>query len=73
MKRFNRFKKAFGLNDHGYIDFPKKISGTQITRIYLGEESGCSWCFPHGYETINATIPEKNWKSQRKKQWKHEY
>ncbi|WP_299606326.1 phosphate ABC transporter substrate-binding protein [uncultured Aquimarina sp.] len=70
MKKFNRFKKAYGLNDYGIIDFPKKVSGIKISRIKVGEESGCSRCFPHGYETINCTIPERNWKSYRKKRWR---
>ncbi|WP_378178264.1 phosphate ABC transporter substrate-binding protein [Aquimarina sp. SS2-1] len=70
MKKFKRFKKVFELNELEMINFPKKISGIKVSRIKIGEESGCSWCFPHGYETINCTIPERNWKSQRKKQWK---
>lgn len=73
MKKHKRFIKAFGLNEQGLIDFPKKISGVKISRIALREESGSSWCFPHGYETINYTRPERNWKNQRKKQWKHNY
>lgn len=70
MKKFKRMKNAFGLNNQGLIDFPQKMSGTKISRIKIGKESGCEWCFPHGYETINCTIPERNWKSQRKTQWK---
>jgi len=73
MKKFRRFKRAFGLDEYGFVDFPKKISGTQLSRINIGEEMGCSWCFPHGYETVNYTVPERNWKSQRKTQWKQEY
>lgn len=68
MKKFKRFKKAFGLNEFEMIDFPTKIS-----RIKIGKESGCSWCFPHGYETINCTKPQRNWKSQRKLKWKKEF
>ncbi len=73
MKKFSRFKNAFGLNEYGLIDFPKKISGIQISRIKVGKEQGCAWCFPHGYETINVTTPERNWKSQRNTQWKKEF
>ena len=73
MKKFKRFKEAFGLNEYGLINFPRKISGVKISRIKIGKEQGCEWCFPHGYETINCTIPERNWKSYRKKQWKKEY
>lgn len=71
MKKPKRFKRAFGVDEYGFIDIPKKISGIKISRIIHGEESGCSYCFPHGYETINCTIPERSWKSHRKKQWKN--
>ena len=70
MKKTKRFKKAFGLNDFEMIDFPKKISGIKISRIEIRKELGCDWCFPHGYHMVNATIPERNWKSHRKTQWK---
>lgn len=70
MKKIKRLQRAFGRNDYGFADIPKKISGTQISRIQIGDDMGCSYCFPHGYETINRTIPERNWKSQRKTQWK---
>ena len=73
MKKFKRFKDAFGLNEYGLIDFPVKISGIKISRIKLGEESGCSRCFPHGFETINFTKPQRNWKTQRKLKWKEKY
>lgn len=72
MKRECRLIKAFGVNEAGLADLPKKISGTRISRILIGEESGCSHCFPHGYETINSRISkqQRSWKKQRKTQWR---
>ena len=66
------FRKAFRLNEFGLVDFPKKISNVKISRLKYGEERGCSWCFPHGWETTNATVAKnkKNWKNHRKNQWK---
>ena len=43
MKKFNRFKKAYGLNDYGIIDFPKKVSGIKISRIKSRRRI---WLFP---------------------------
>ena len=72
MKEKKIFIKAFGLNELGYVDFPRKISNVKIARIELGEIMGCSWCFPHGFETINSSYYKhrKNWKFHRKKQFK---
>lgn len=46
MKREYRLIKAFGLNEYGLADLPIKASGTTISRIVVGEETGCSFCFP---------------------------
>ncbi|PTT72341.1 MULTISPECIES: phosphate ABC transporter substrate-binding protein [unclassified Chryseobacterium] len=72
MKKFKTFKKSFGINECELIDFPKKISNVQISRILYGNEMGCSYCFPHGYETINSKEIkfQRNWKKYRKTQWK---
>lgn len=72
MKREWRLKKAFGENEVGITDLPKKVSGVTISRIIIGEETGCSRCFPHGYETINSHIynRQRSWKKQRKTKWK---
>lgn len=66
-------RQRFGFNEYGLIDFPNKISGTQISRILYGDEMGCSLCFPHGYEVMNAkyTKFQRNWKKYRKTQWKN--
>lgn len=74
MKNHKKFKKAFGLNEEGSIDFPSKISSVKISRIYNHEKmGGCSYCFPHGYETLNATCKKntRSWKNNRKTQWKN--
>ncbi|BEV06062.1 phosphate ABC transporter substrate-binding protein [Chryseobacterium gambrini] len=72
MKKIKTLKKSFGSNEFGLIDFPKKISNVQISRILYGDEMGCSWCFPHGFETINSKEIkfQRNWKKYRKTQWK---
>lgn len=54
MKKNKPLRQKFGFNEYGLIDFPKKISGTQISRLMYGNEMGCSFCFPHGYEVVNA-------------------
>ncbi|WP_041598682.1 hypothetical protein [Hahella chejuensis] len=69
-KREVRLIKAFGRNEAGLADLPKKVSGTMVSRVVLGEESGCSRCFPHGFETVNARSPQRSWKTHRKTRWK---
>ena len=66
-------KKAFGINELGFADFPTKISNVQVSRIFYGEKLGCSRCFPHGRETINSTMfhnRQRSWKKFRKTKWK---
>lgn len=72
-KHRKRLRKAFGLvKGHEVIDYPPKISGTQISRLLYGNRLGCSWCFPHGWEVVNSTLDnnQRNWKRFRKTQWK---
>jgi len=66
-----RLIRAFGVNEYGFPDLPKKISGVKISRLLKGEEMGCSYCFPHGFETINSRYSknQRNWKVQRKTQY----
>ncbi|MET3038092.1 phosphate ABC transporter substrate-binding protein [Chryseobacterium sp. NRRL B-14859] len=73
MKKLKTVKQTFGINEYGWIDFPKKISGTQISRILDGKALGCSYCFPHGFEVVNAKHKkyQRNWKKYRKTQWKN--
>ncbi|VXB85379.1 Phosphate ABC transporter substrate-binding protein [Flavobacterium sp. 9AF] len=72
MRKFKRFKKAFGKDKMGSISFPTKMSNVQLSRIKNGEDRGCSRCFPHGWETSNSTDKnnQRNWKKFRKTQWK---
>lgn len=73
MKYHKQYRKAFGLNENGAIDFPKKMSNVRISRIrnyrIMG---GCNFCFPHGFESINARHYklQRSWKKHRKTQWK---
>lgn len=73
MKKNKPLRQKFGFNEYGLIDFPKKISGTQISRLMYGNKMGCSFCFPHGYEVVNAkyTKFQRNWKKYRKNRWKN--
>jgi len=72
MKEKKVFIKAFGLNEFGLVDFSGKISNIKISRLEFGNLRGCSWCFPHGFETSNSTLSKnrKSWKFKRKKQYK---
>ena len=60
-------QKAFSVNEYGMVDFPKKVSNVKVSRILFGNKMGCSYCFPHGFETVNSTISnrQKNWKRKR--------
>lgn len=72
MKNLKKLKKALGKDEMGNISFPIKMSNVQLSRIINGEKRGCSRCFPHGWETSNATLRnnQRNWKKFRKTQWK---
>ena len=72
MKKESRLTTAYGGNKYGLADVPHKLSSVMVSRIFNGDESGCSHCFPHGYETFNAKWQkqQRNWKSYRKNQWK---
>jgi hypothetical protein len=72
MRKEYRLTNMFGVNEAGFADLPVKISGTTISRILIGEESGCSYCFPHGIETVNSHFDnrQRSWKKHRKTQWK---
>jgi hypothetical protein len=68
-----KFEKFFGLNEEGLVDFPKKTSNTKISRIKNSDKmGGCTYCFPHGIETINSKYSKftRNWKKYRIKQYK---
>ncbi len=68
MKRKKQLKQSFGVNEFGLVDFPSKVSGTQISRLLVGDIMGCSYCFPHGIETKNSHWKnrQRSWKKHRK-------
>ena len=72
MKDKKIFLRAFGRNEFGFADLPKKLSNITLSRLEYGFNRGCPWCFPHGYETNNATVDKnkRNWKNWRKQQYK---
>jgi hypothetical protein len=72
IKQRAQLQHKFGLNEYGFPDIPKKMSGIQISRLLIGEYMGCSYCFPHGMETINSRCHKdsKNWKRFHKTQYK---
>ncbi|HAA16783.1 MAG TPA: phosphate ABC transporter substrate-binding protein [Cytophagales bacterium] len=67
-----RLRKAFGLNEYDFPDLPVKMSNVQHSRLLYGNRMGCSFCFPHGWETVNATVIKnrRSWKHHRDTQWK---
>ncbi|MGK6343622.1 phosphate ABC transporter substrate-binding protein [Chryseobacterium sp. DT-3] len=73
MKIEKVLRQAFGVNEYGLIDFPKKISSIQISRLLHGDKMGCSYCFPHGFETVNSRQEkyQRNWKRYRKVHYKN--
>ena len=72
MTKETRLIAAYGENEAGLADVPKKVSGTTVSRILHGEEMGCSFCFPHGIETSNSRLRklQRNWKRQRETPWR---
>jgi hypothetical protein len=72
MNRKKQMQKAFGVDEFGHFNFPIKISNVRLARLMYGNKSGCSYCFPHGYETVNSTVAnrQRNWKRFRKIKWK---
>ncbi|MDJ1466648.1 hypothetical protein QNI19_06850 [Cytophagaceae bacterium DM2B3-1] len=75
MKVNKKFKDAFGCDETGFIALPIKFSNVRISRIENCDDmGGCSFCFPHGFESTNAKESkyQRNWKKFRRTQWKHE-
>jgi len=74
MKKKNRIslRRAFGEDEYGELMLPRKMSGVRISRLFFGEWMGCSFCFPHGRDTINnrRKKPLRSWKGYRRTQWK---
>lgn len=70
----HRVRKAFGTDEYGLVEIPRKIGNCQISRIHNFQKmGGCPYCFPHGFECTNSTALKRrncNWKRYRKRQWK---
>ena len=63
---------AFGRDEAGLPDLPANFSGIRLSRlIFYRTRGGCSYCFPHGFETSNSTIGKnrKSWKLHRQDQF----
>ncbi|OUJ72464.1 hypothetical protein BXP70_18045 [Hymenobacter crusticola] len=72
MKRVKQLIKSFGiLAERPFAALPTKISNVQVARVTHCKNE-CPFCFPHGVETSNATIlnRQRSWKRFRKTQWK---
>ena len=68
-----RLARAFGTNDEGLPNLPRRISGVAVARlIHTDDRGGCSFCFPHGSETTNSKFKtnRRSWKNHRKTQYK---
>ena len=67
MGRGKALAAAFGVDESGLVAVPAKRSGASLARVELGNAMGCSWCFPHGEETVNATWRkrQRSWKRYR--------
>lgn len=73
VKHRQGLRKAVGVvTSFEVLDMPIKMSGRQISRLLYGDRLGCSRCFPHGWEVVNAKYKkeQRNWKRYRKTQWK---
>ncbi len=73
MKKETRLVRIYGVSEAGGLALlPYKVSGRQISRFCVGEEMGCSHCFPHGIETRNSHQQklQRSWKKHRKHQWR---
>lgn len=68
-KRIDSVNKLLGEIDED-SKLPDKISNIKLSR--LKDDRGCSYCFPHGIETDNASSKKNNksWKKHRKNKWK---
>ena len=62
----------FSIDEYGFEEIPSKFSNVPLSRIKNGEKMGCSYCFPHGIDTINNrwSNRQRSWKSYRHTKWK---
>lgn len=66
MKEKKSLVKLFGLNKEDFVNFPVKMSSVQMARseFYKGDHD-----FPNHYRYFYSK-KIRNWKKQRKTQWK---
>lgn len=71
-KQLKKLVKAYGKNEFDIVDIPTKVESSKYQRIIFGNIMGCSYCFPHGPETFNATAikNKRNWKYYRNNQYR---
>ncbi len=75
-KRQSRFNKAFGIDENGFANIPKKLSNVKIARLlHFDDVGGCPYCFPHGVDTFNCTRYkyQRSWKKHRNTQCRLRY
>jgi len=66
-------RRAFGVDENGLLLLPHGIGNVTLARIeHAADRGGCTRCFPHGFETSNATSKKnrRSWKNHRKTQYK---
>jgi hypothetical protein len=69
----SRLRRGFGVDEFGQIVLPHRFSNVKLSRIeHDKDRGGCGLCYPHGFETTNATDRKNNrsWKRQRKTKYK---
>lgn len=64
-----RLTKLYGKDEEGNATLPTKMGSVFASRIDNGVESGCTFCFPHGFETINPRS-KKGRKPKNKNPWR---
>lgn len=66
-------RRGFGIDEYGQLLLSGKVSNVTLARIeHAADRGGCTYCFPHGLETDNATCKKnrRSWKNHRKTQYK---
>ncbi len=65
--------RAFGTDDFGFPDLPKKMGNVAVARVaHMRDRGGCSRCFPHGFETLNSKFCKnrRSWKYHRRTRYR---
>jgi hypothetical protein len=57
---------AFGEDEARIPAIPAKVGSRRVSGLLCCRaRGGCSYCFPHGFETTNST------QSKKRRSWKH--